>query len=138
MLPAPVGDLVRFCREPGSAECVEMHHGGCARWSTGGKGAELIELATVIRDLRDELERAVVAAEGEALRFELGAIELEVSVAVERSGHAGAKVRFWVVEADAEATSGATSTQLIRLALQPTLAGSDKTFIGGIAETDEE
>ncbi|MGY5010452.1 trypco2 family protein [Streptomyces sp. 900105755] len=102
-----------------------------------GKGAELIELATVIRDLRDELERAVVAAEGQALRFELGTIELEMSVALERSGHAEAKVRFWVVETGAQATVDATSTQRIRLALQPTLTGSDKTFIGGDAEAHE-
>ncbi|MFF2963309.1 trypco2 family protein [Streptomyces sp. NPDC057963] len=97
----------------------------------------MIELATVIRDLRKELERAVVAAEGEALRFELGAIELEMTVALERSGHAGAKVRFWVVETTAEATAGAISTQRIKLALQPTLAGSDKTFINGVAEEHE-
>lgn len=98
----------------------------------------MIELATVIRELRDELERAVASAEGEVLRFELRAIELEVSVVLERSGHAGAKVRFWLVETGAEATAGATSTQRIRLALQPALAGSDKTFIDGDAEAHEE
>ncbi|MFF2652684.1 trypco2 family protein [Streptomyces sp. NPDC058045] len=97
----------------------------------------MIDLATVIRELRDELERAVVASEGEALRFELGEIELEVSVAVERAGQAGAKVRFWVVETGAEVRAGATSTQRIRLALRPTVAGADKTFIGGVAEAHE-
>lgn len=98
----------------------------------------MIELATVIQDLREELERAVIAAEGEALRFELGAIELEMSVALERSGHTGAKVRFWVVETGAEVTAGTNSTQRIKLALQPTLAGSDKAFISGVTEAHEE
>ncbi|MEL5956618.1 trypco2 family protein [Streptomyces sp. CLV115] len=98
----------------------------------------MIELATVIQDLREELERAVVAAEGEELRFELGVIELEMSVALERSGRAGSKVRFWVVETTAEATASASSTQRIKLALQPTLAGSDKTFISGVTEAREE
>jgi hypothetical protein len=98
----------------------------------------LIELATVVKELRDELERAVAAAEGAALRFELGAIELELSVAVERSGHAEAKVRFWVVETGAQATTDTTSTQRIKLALQPTLAGSSKTFIHGVPEANEE
>ncbi|MFF9351280.1 trypco2 family protein [Streptomyces sp. NPDC014734] len=98
----------------------------------------MIELATVIRDLRDELERAVVAAEGEALRFELGTIELEMSVALERSGNAEGKVRFWVVETGAQAAVGATSTQHIRLTLKPALTGSDKIFIGGDAEVHEE
>jgi len=58
----------------------------------------VIELASVIRDLRDELERAIAAGEGEQLRFELGPIELEATVAVERSDGASGKVRFWVAE----------------------------------------
>lgn len=85
----------------------------------------MVELARVIRDLREELERAITAAEGERLQFELGSIELELSVAVERTGQAGAKVRFWVVESGADASLGATSTQRITLALQPTLAGTN-------------
>ncbi|MFJ5227963.1 trypco2 family protein [Streptomyces sp. NPDC088400] len=98
----------------------------------------MIELATVIRDLRQELERAVVAAKGEVLRFELGTIELEVSVALERTAQAGAKVRFLVVESGAEAAVGATSTQRITLALQPTLAGSGHSpLVSGFADEDE-
>ncbi|GAA1975972.1 trypco2 family protein [Catenulispora subtropica] len=42
----------------------------------------MIELASVIRDLRAELEQAIVAADGAALRFELGPIELEVTIAL--------------------------------------------------------
>ncbi|MFG2864416.1 trypco2 family protein [Streptomyces sioyaensis] len=99
----------------------------------------MIELASVIRDLREELEQAVVAAEGETLRFELGTIELELSVALERTGHAEAKVRFWVVESGADATVHATSTQLIKLALQPTLQGSlDPVFVSGSACRNEK
>ncbi|TJZ57367.1 hypothetical protein FCH28_08055 [Streptomyces piniterrae] len=98
----------------------------------------MIELASVIKDLREELERAVAAAEGEALRFELGTIELEVSVALERTGHAGAKVRFWVVESGADATVAAASTQRITLALQPTLAGErPAVFISGSPDKHE-
>ncbi|GAA3185503.1 MULTISPECIES: trypco2 family protein [Streptomyces] len=107
----------------------------------------MIELSSVIKDLRDELERAVVAAEGEALRFELGTIELEVSVALERTGHAGAKVKFWVVESGADATVAATSTQRLTLALRPTLTGPDgpdgpgaagrSAYVAGAAEPDE-
>ncbi|MEU2872165.1 trypco2 family protein [Streptomyces olivoreticuli] len=99
----------------------------------------MIELANVIRDLREELERAVVAAEGEALRFELGTIELQVSVALERTGHAEAKVRFWVVESGAEAAMGATSTQRITLALKPTLRGSGTgPFVSGPTAPHEQ
>ncbi|MFD8979382.1 trypco2 family protein [Streptomyces sp. NPDC059564] len=98
----------------------------------------MIELTSVIRDLREELGRALAAAEGEALRFELGPIELELSVALERSGQAGAKVRFWVVESGAEAAVSAVSTQRISLALQPALAGTAAApFISGRAEAHE-
>ncbi|PNE40795.1 MULTISPECIES: trypco2 family protein [Streptomyces] len=99
----------------------------------------MIELASVIRDLRAELEQAITAAEGEALRFELGPIELEVSVALERTAQAGAKVRFWVVESGAEATAGATTTQRIKLALQPTLTGTNAhPFVSGPADAHEQ
>ncbi|AJC60640.1 hypothetical protein GZL_08092 [Streptomyces sp. 769] len=93
----------------------------------------------MIRDLRAELEQAITAAEGEALRFELGPVELEVSVALERTAQAGAKVRFWVVESGAEATAGATTTQRIKLALQPTLTGTNAhPFVSGPADAHEQ
>lgn len=99
----------------------------------------MIELASVIRDLREELERAIAVADGEVLRFELGPIELEVSVALERTGHAEAKVRFWVVEFGADAAVDATSTQRIKLALQPTLTGSNNLpLVSGLANADEQ
>jgi len=98
----------------------------------------VIELSSVIRDLRDELERAVVAGEGEALQFELGPIELEVSVAVERSGQAHGKVRFWVVELGAGTSMDATSTQRIKLVLQPRLALSGTApYVAGAGEPGE-
>lgn len=99
---------------------------------------ELIELSTVIRELRAELERAVAAAEGAALRFELQTIELEMSVTLERSGQAGAKVRFWVVDTSAEGSIASASVQRVTLALQPSLAGSETTYIHGRAEDQEE
>ncbi|MFF4751468.1 trypco2 family protein [Streptomyces sp. NPDC002514] len=103
------------------------------------QGARVIELASVIRDLREELQQAVVAAQGETLRFELGTIELELSVTLERTGHAEARVRFWVVESGADATVNSTSTQLVKLTLQPTLQGSpDRPFVVGRADPDEQ
>jgi Trypsin-co-occurring domain 2 len=81
----------------------------------------MIELAEVIRQLRGELERARVDAGEEELRFELGPIELEVTVGLEKDGGAGAKVRFCVVELSGDARAAATNTQRIKLTLQPTL-----------------
>lgn len=97
-----------------------------------------IELAGLIRDLRAELESAVVAADGARLRFELGAIALEVSVGVERSASTGAKVRFWVVEGSGDGKVGSTGTQRIKLSLTPRLdPGGEKVAVSGPAEPDE-
>lgn len=100
----------------------------------------MIELASVIRDLRDELETAVAAGGGEELRFELGPIELELAVAVERSGSAGGKVRFWVVELSGERKMDATDTQRIKLTLTPRLGGVEgaKVFVHGAGEPGEK
>lgn len=48
------------------------------------EGALVIELAKVIEELRGELDAAVLAGAGKALRFDLGPIELEVAVAITR------------------------------------------------------
>jgi hypothetical protein len=81
----------------------------------------MIELADVIKELRAELDRARTAADDSALRFGLGPVQLEVTVALDREGSAGGKVRFWVAEAKAEAKVSSTSTQRITLTLNPTL-----------------
>lgn len=81
----------------------------------------MIELGEVIHQLRLELDRVRKTAEGEDLRFELGPIELEVTVALEVLGGAEVKVRFWVVEVGGDASAASTSTQRIKLTLQPSV-----------------
>ena len=83
----------------------------------------MIELAEVINELRAELDRARTAPGDSALRFGLGPVQLEVTVALEREGRTGGKVRFWVAEANAEGRVASTSTQRIVLTLNPTLSG---------------
>jgi hypothetical protein len=81
----------------------------------------MIELADVISELRAELDRARLASAGTALRFGLGPVELEVTVALDREATTGGKIRFWVAEAGAEGRLSSTSTQRIKLTLNPTL-----------------
>ena len=98
----------------------------------------MIELADVIRDLRAELQRAIDAGHDQPLRFGLGDIELEVTVAVERTGGGEAKVRFWVVELGGDASATATSTQRIKLTLSPLLGPTGaRPLVSGPA-TDRE
>jgi hypothetical protein len=78
-----------------------------------------MELASVLRQLRAELNDAMDDAEGERLRFELGPVELSLTVTVGREATPGAKIRFWVVEAGAEAKLSREGEQKIRLVLTP-------------------
>jgi Trypsin-co-occurring domain 2 len=78
-------------------------------------GAGMIELAEVIGELRRELQAAMNDGEGEQLRFELGPVELEATVAVEKGGGGRAKVRFWVIELGGDAKAMAWAVIVERL-----------------------
>ena len=86
--------------------------------------SEGVELAELIQQLRSELDRAMREGREEAVKFECGPVELELTVAVEKAAGTGAKVRFWVVDADASAKLGSTRTQRISMTLTPRGAGA--------------
>jgi hypothetical protein len=97
-----------------------------------------IELSELIGDLRTELTEAVAAANGaDGLRFELGPVGLEVTVAVTKEAAPGARVKFWVVEAGVDASVSRTATQKITLTLRPVVAGGT-AYVSGAAEPDED
>ena len=102
-----------------------------------------VELAELIGQLRAELTKAMHSGRDEELRFEVGPVELELTVAVQRDGTAGAKVRFWVVELGSEATASSASTQRIKLTLDPRRAGQPErrpTISGSesVGESDQD
>lgn len=76
-----------------------------------------VELAAVIGQLREELGKAARAGEGEEFGFEVGPIELELTVAVSKEAGPNAKVKFWVVELGADSKLTSTNTQRIKLTL---------------------
>lgn len=78
-----------------------------------------LELASVVRQLRAELNEALEESEGERLRFELGPVELSLTVTVGRDAEPGAKIRFWVIEAGADAKISREAVQDIKLVLTP-------------------
>ncbi|MEV6345694.1 trypco2 family protein [Actinoplanes sp. NPDC051851] len=99
----------------------------------------MIELSDVIRELRSELQEASAEAPQEGLRFELGPIELEVTVALVREGGASAKVKFYVVELGADGKLAQTSTQRIKLTLKPRQTGSEgPPLVSGTAVHGED
>lgn len=85
----------------------------------------MIELAEMIRQLRHELNAAMADGAGGPVRFELGPVEIEATVAVDRKGGAGGKVRFYVVEAGADGSTGTLRTHRVSLTLQPKLVAPD-------------
>jgi|SRR5580658_902966 hypothetical protein len=101
----------------------------------------MIELSTLINELRDELERSITTANTRTLQFELESVELEVEVGVEKSGEGDGRVRFWVAEIGAQAAIARTSTQRVKLALKPAIHHQGvrrAAFVSGDAVAVEE
>lgn len=78
-----------------------------------------LELASVVRQLRAELNEAMDDGDGERLRFELGPVELSLTVTVGREAAPGARIRFWVIEAGTDAKVSRQAVQDIKLVLTP-------------------
>ncbi|MGI5267987.1 trypco2 family protein [Nonomuraea sp. CA-218870] len=97
----------------------------------------MLELSTVVSELRRELTRAVRAAQGEALQFAVGSIELEITVMVTEEAAANGKVKFWVVEAGADAKEIEARTHRVKLTLEPKNKGGS-VQIGGRAREGED
>jgi hypothetical protein len=87
----------------------------------------VIQLAEMVRELREQLNQVLVEAGSGPLRFELGPVEIEATVTVDRTGGAGGKVNFWVVEASGDASVNSSRAHRVTLTLQPTLVAPDGT-----------
>jgi len=81
--------------------------------------ADQVRLAQAIAMLREELSEAMAEGAGKSVRFNVGPVDLEFQVEVGREGGVGGKVRFWVVEAGAEGKLSSTSTQTVKIHLEP-------------------
>ena len=90
-----------------------------------------IPLADVIRELRRELLTAMKAGEGESLRFEVQDLEVEMQVAVTKSGEVsgGGGVKFWVLNADSSVSGKYQSSRIqkLKLKLRPKTDDGRKT-----------
>ncbi|MFF7753500.1 trypco2 family protein [Streptomyces sp. NPDC007971] len=87
----------------------------------------MIELAAMVRELKEQLNAAMAETGPGPLRFELGSVEIEATVAVDRTGGVDGKVKFWVVEAGADASLSDSRTHRITLTLHPSLVAPDGT-----------
>ncbi|MEU8895834.1 trypco2 family protein [Nocardia sp. NPDC048505] len=85
---------------------------------TEKEAAAPIELAEFVAGLRAEL-RAAQAVRDPGLRFAVGPVSVEFSVATVREGGPEAKLRFWVVEAGGSARWSREAVQKVTLTLTP-------------------
>ncbi|GGV69790.1 hypothetical protein GCM10010277_80140 [Streptomyces longisporoflavus] len=76
-------------------------------------------LAETIQALRSELTAAMRSGHNEALRFELGAAELNVTLAITREASGDAGLRFGVVSFGTKGQAGDQTTHQLSLSLTP-------------------
>ncbi|MFG1946134.1 trypco2 family protein [Nonomuraea sp. NPDC048826] len=78
-----------------------------------------VGLADAVRGVREELAAAMESAEGERLRFEVGPVELEFLVEVNREKSLDGKVKVWVVEGGASGSASRGSSHTVKVVLNP-------------------
>jgi hypothetical protein len=86
---------------------------------------ESIRLRDAVQALRGEIMQAAEAASTQAVRFELGSIEMEFQVVVKREGGGNVKLGFHIFAADAAiGASGKIAderVQKVKIVLNPVL-----------------
>jgi hypothetical protein len=90
-------------------------------------------LADAVRALRSELTTVMREGREEALRFELGPVEMEFLLEVQREAGGEAGVKFWVVNLGGKASVTRGSTHRVTLMLTPRDAAGRSPLI-----SDEE
>lgn len=98
----------------------------------------MIELADVIRDLREQIQLAQIDGADKDLKFELGPVEVELTVAVSSEDTGAAKVRFYVVEVGGSLKDSEVSTQKLKLTLTPRPTATALATTEGSASTTEQ
>jgi Trypsin-co-occurring domain 2 len=94
------------------------------RWAT---------LAEAIQGIRADLQEAVAAGVNEPLRFDVGPVELEFTVNVQRDAGAKAGVKIWVVEIGGSGGMSRDTVQRIKVTLNPVDVAT-----GGVARIGDE
>jgi Trypsin-co-occurring domain 2 len=78
-----------------------------------------VGLADAVRALRAELTSVMAEGADQALRFELGPVEMEFLLEVNRQAGAEGGVRFWVVSLGGSGSVARGSTHRVTLQLVP-------------------
>ena len=84
-----------------------------------------LELADVIKALRQELIRAQQEGEDKDIRFNVNNVEVELETVVTKEADAKLGMKFWVVDVNAGGKYQNASKQKIKLSLKPTYKGGN-------------
>lgn len=84
-----------------------------------------IELSDAIEALREQIGIAMITGVGSAIKFKPGPVELTVEAAVTKNFGGKAGVKWWLIEAGAEASRESVVTQTLKLTLTPVLLDSE-------------
>ena len=98
--------------------------------------AELgVGLAEAVEQVRVELEDAIKRGEGSSVAFETGPVEMEFNVAFTAAGGGAASFRVWVVNVAARGDVSRTSSNRLKIVLQPVdRATGKKALIGSVGD----
>ena len=84
-----------------------------------------IPLSDMIQTLREELEEAQEQSKKSSVKFSLDSVELELSVAVTKTGTGKGGIKFWVIEAGGEYQKENAMIHKFILKLKPGQGGMD-------------
>ncbi|MFC4503522.1 MULTISPECIES: trypco2 family protein [Streptomyces] len=86
-----------------------------------------IDLVSAVQALRTQITEAARTAPGSDIRFQVGPIELEFTVALTRDKTVKGGVKAWVVTADAEGKWSTATTHRVKLNLTPVSASTGES-----------
>lgn len=92
-----------------------------------------IGLREAVGALRAELSESIAASAEERLRFEVGEMELEFQITIERVKEGSGGIRFWVVDLGGKASKASTTTHTVTIPLKPVTSDRTPVLTGSSA-----
>ncbi|MGK7886309.1 MAG: trypco2 family protein [Crocosphaera sp.] len=89
-----------------------------------------IGLKETLEALRVELSESILVAEGKQIRFEVGEIDLEFQIVVEKSQEGKGQAKFWVVEMGGGITDTNAMVHKMKISFKPIWKNGEPVWTG--------
>lgn len=90
------------------------------------KEIDSLNLAEVICQLREEIQRAIDEGREKHLRFGIESAEVELKLGVVRSGQGKLGLKFWVLDTEARSQASREVVHTVKLRLRPHQMGDGR------------